>query len=94
MIANAALAIPTPLRDPASPNLTIANDVHSLSAPVRIYPYIHHAVVMAEPGAIAVGFKQEEGKNKELGRVGAGALGPCGRILGGGDDVMTLEGKL
>lgn len=85
-IAKVTPAISTLLGIPAGPNLTIANDTHLLAAPVRMYPDIHRAVaVIAGTGSIAVGFKQEDGRIKELGRVGG-----WGWILGdegGGYDV-------
>lgn len=70
-IAKVTPAISALLGIPAGPHLTIANDTHLLAAPIRMYAHIQHAVaVIAGTGSIAVSFKQEEGKIKELGRVG------------------------
>ncbi|KAF5326153.1 hypothetical protein D9611_000308 [Ephemerocybe angulata] len=85
-IAKVTPAISDLLAIPAGPNLTIANDTQLLASPIRLYSDVTHAIaVIAGTGSIAVGFKQEDGRIKELGRVGG-----WGWILGdegGGYDV-------
>lgn len=85
-IAKVTPAISALLAIPVGPDLVVANDTHLLAAPVRMYPSINHAIaVIAGTGSITVSFKQEEGRIKELGRVGG-----WGWILGdegGGYDV-------
>lgn len=85
-IAKVTPAVSTLLEIPTGPNLTLANDTHLLAAPLQMYSDVTHAVaVIAGTGSIAVGFKREEGRIKELGRVGG-----WGWILGdegGGYDV-------
>jgi len=72
----AAVATITPalsalLGIPAGPRLIIANDTHLLAAPVRMHPDISDAVaVIAGTGAIAVTFREVNGKIEELGRIG------------------------
>ena len=71
---------------PAGPNLIVVNDTHLLAAPVRMYSDVSYALaVVAGTGSIAVGFKEEDGKLEEIGRIGG-----WGWILGdegGGYDV-------
>ena len=85
-IAKIALPLSALLGLPIGPKLAIANDTHLLAAPVRMHSDVTSAVaVIAGTGSIAVGFREVDGKIKELGRVGG-----WGWVLGdegGGFDV-------
>jgi len=70
-IANVTPSLSTLLGIPIGPRLVVVNDTHLLAAPVQLHSDVHCAIaVIAGTGAIAVSFRENEGKIEELGRVG------------------------
>lgn len=70
-VAEITPAISALLKIPEGPHLSIANDIHLLAAPLRLYSDVSHAIaIISGTGSIAATFKESEGKFVELGRIG------------------------